>query len=580
MKVIIILLINISFILNLNAQVKQRIAVLNLESVGVSKTESVTLTDRLRSELVKTGSFTIIERSEMDDILQEQGFQLTGCTTDECVVEAGKLLNVSHICAGSIGKVGALYTVSVRLIDVETGEILKIVTEDSHGSIENVLTSSMRNVALKLSGRIASGGVLTEGSGDIYLKTEPPGAEIYLDNVNTGKTSPASLRNVAAGQHLIKVVKGNFIGTKSVTIKANDIVQETVGPEKARGGIKIYSDPPEAEIIIDGESNGKTPKIVRELPVGDHLLVLKMAGYEEYRKTVQVNFNQLVNIDGKLQRLADLNIKSNPSDVEIYIDGKYYGRTPKLLKSFSGGSYNLSLKKKGYTDYKQEIKIVSGKTFSIKGNLEKQIGTVKFTSYQPGALIKMNGKTYRLSKKEINLPTGDYSFEISQPGYESKNFDIIVEYNKTNNLNVALQRKTKGKAFTRSLFLPGWGQAYQGKTTRAWIYPIAFVGSGAGAIYCTMQYNTAVTDYNEIRNQYLSAVDENEINRLRGEMDAKYDEVNSLETTRNIFYVTTAAIWLWNVLDTVILPAAWEKIVSFSAQNDNEKVWAGVVVKL
>ena len=106
MKVIIIFLIHVSFILNLNAQVKQRIAVLNLESVGVSKTESITLTDRLRSELVKTGSFTIIERSEMDEILQEQGFQLTGCTTDECVVEAGKVLNVSHICAGRLARHG------------------------------------------------------------------------------------------------------------------------------------------------------------------------------------------------------------------------------------------------------------------------------------------------------------------------------------------------------------------------------------------------------------------------------------------------------------------------------------------
>ena len=71
---------------------KKHIAIMQLESVSVSKAESVTLTDRLRSELVKTGSFTIIERSEMDEILKEQGFQITGCTSDECVVEAGRLL--------------------------------------------------------------------------------------------------------------------------------------------------------------------------------------------------------------------------------------------------------------------------------------------------------------------------------------------------------------------------------------------------------------------------------------------------------------------------------------------------------
>ena len=53
-----------------------RIAILNLDAVSISNSESITLTDRLRSELVNTGSFIVIERSEMDEILKEQGFQL------------------------------------------------------------------------------------------------------------------------------------------------------------------------------------------------------------------------------------------------------------------------------------------------------------------------------------------------------------------------------------------------------------------------------------------------------------------------------------------------------------------------
>jgi hypothetical protein len=342
----------------------------------------------------------------------------------------------------------------------------------------------------------------------------------------------------------------------------------------------MYSNPPEAEIIIDGESYGKTPKIVKELSVGDHQIILLMDGYEEYMETVQVTFNQLANIDLKLKRLSDLDIKSNPTDADIYIDGKFYGRTPKLLKSFSSGAYNLSFKKKGYKDNDHKIKVVSGETKFIEVNLEQQIGTVKFISYQPGVLIKMNGKTYKLNKEEINLPSGDYTFELSKQGFEDKEIDIIVENNKTNTINVALQSKTKGKALTRSLLLPGWGQSYQGKTTRAWLYPTAFVGSGAGAIYFTLQYNTAVTDYNEIRDQYLSEVDEDEIDRLRAEMDAKYDELNSLETTRNIFYVTTVAIWLWNVLDTVVLPPVWPENVSLSVQSENEKIWAGITMEL
>jgi hypothetical protein len=68
----------------------------------------------------------------MDEILQEQGLQQTDCTSDVCAVEIGKLLNIRLICAGSIGKEGALYSVSLRMIDVESSKILFMVTEDCH----------------------------------------------------------------------------------------------------------------------------------------------------------------------------------------------------------------------------------------------------------------------------------------------------------------------------------------------------------------------------------------------------------------------------------------------------------------
>ena len=71
----------------LSAQEHQSIAVLEFEGRGISAYEAGSLTDRLRSELVKTGAITVVERGRMDRILEEQDFQLTGCTSDECAVE-------------------------------------------------------------------------------------------------------------------------------------------------------------------------------------------------------------------------------------------------------------------------------------------------------------------------------------------------------------------------------------------------------------------------------------------------------------------------------------------------------------
>jgi len=88
----------------------------------------------------------------MDEILIEQGFQLSACTTNECVVEAGKLMGVEHMVAGNIAKIDNLFTIDIRLIDVETGKVLKTATEDCECALKDVLTNSLGNVARLLAG--------------------------------------------------------------------------------------------------------------------------------------------------------------------------------------------------------------------------------------------------------------------------------------------------------------------------------------------------------------------------------------------------------------------------------------------
>lgn len=130
---------------------KANIAVLDLEAISVTPNEARTLTNKLRGELVRTRKYTVIERSQMEEILNEQGFQLTGmCSTDECYVEAGKLLGVEQLVGGSIGRVGNTYLISLRLIDVETGVIIKLVDEEIEGSIDEVLKTGISSVVKKL----------------------------------------------------------------------------------------------------------------------------------------------------------------------------------------------------------------------------------------------------------------------------------------------------------------------------------------------------------------------------------------------------------------------------------------------
>jgi TolB-like protein len=128
------------------------VAVINFEALGLSQVEAAALTDRFRSELFKTGKFTVLERDKMDEILVEQGLQQSGCTSSECLVEMGKLLNVHQIFAGSVSQFGNLFSVTVRLVDIQTGKIQDSNSQDFNSGKEKLLTEGMRAVALYFAG--------------------------------------------------------------------------------------------------------------------------------------------------------------------------------------------------------------------------------------------------------------------------------------------------------------------------------------------------------------------------------------------------------------------------------------------
>jgi TolB-like protein len=129
------------------------IAVNNLKAIGVTENEALSLTDALRSELGKSGKYQVMERSQMDEILKEQGFQRSGaCDEASCAIEMGKILAVNYMVMGTIGMVGKTYTLSVRFVEVGTGKILKDFTEYHKGTADELLTRVIPMLSQKITG--------------------------------------------------------------------------------------------------------------------------------------------------------------------------------------------------------------------------------------------------------------------------------------------------------------------------------------------------------------------------------------------------------------------------------------------
>jgi TolB-like protein len=138
------------------AQNKVNVAVLDLEGdkKEFSREDLMAVTSRFETELMKTGVFQILERRNMDVILQEQGFQQSGaCNTSECQVEIGQLLGVEQIISGSITKMGNIITLNVKMVDVGSGQNKISHALDIKGDLELLMRGGCYEMAAIISGK-------------------------------------------------------------------------------------------------------------------------------------------------------------------------------------------------------------------------------------------------------------------------------------------------------------------------------------------------------------------------------------------------------------------------------------------
>lgn len=140
----------------------QRCAVLEFKAgVGISQAD-VDGISAIFITYFRPSGYTMVERTQIDKVIEELGFQRSNMTQSQ-MVRIGRILNVSKIVVGDINFVMNQYNVDARVISVETGTI--IATEGATFATSSY-RNSMQNVATKLAAKIAitSGGSVNASS--------------------------------------------------------------------------------------------------------------------------------------------------------------------------------------------------------------------------------------------------------------------------------------------------------------------------------------------------------------------------------------------------------------------------------
>jgi hypothetical protein len=83
-------------------------------------------TERLILSAESSDIFTLVERKDIQKILEEQNLQLSGVTEGEDAVKIGQILNADVLITGNLFGKDDSFELFLRLVRVETGEILSI----------------------------------------------------------------------------------------------------------------------------------------------------------------------------------------------------------------------------------------------------------------------------------------------------------------------------------------------------------------------------------------------------------------------------------------------------------------------
>lgn len=107
------------------------IAIRDFKGVGISAEEAAIVSSKLQTEFVHSRRFEVLERSAIEEITREMEFNASGiCDDANCLVELGKMLSVEKLIVGSVGKLEGSYTLTMRLLDIETGTIENSYSSD------------------------------------------------------------------------------------------------------------------------------------------------------------------------------------------------------------------------------------------------------------------------------------------------------------------------------------------------------------------------------------------------------------------------------------------------------------------
>ena len=134
------------------------------------------VTELMAVEISKQPPFTVVERDHLDQLMKEYRLADLGVVDKDSAAQFGKMLGAQSVLSGTIAEAGPLYIVTVRMVDVETAQVL--VAGSTEVQRAGLVALSADAVELRSKPR-ALAAALLPGGGQFYNR-EPVKGAVFL----------------------------------------------------------------------------------------------------------------------------------------------------------------------------------------------------------------------------------------------------------------------------------------------------------------------------------------------------------------------------------------------------------------
>jgi len=404
------------------AQQRPRLAVMDLwAGEGISAGKARSFTGVLRTYLIKTGKFTVINRSDIEEIARNHEIELAICSEDACLLKLGMLLAAEKLVVGDIGQLGGGYLVNARLVNI-AGNTLEEEDAATRTFQEGELLGAMESLAAELAGIRGAGGGFPgtevpigdevepwrpDAAADVFVRfeSEPAGAMLEIDSQLVGETP--TTRALAPGFYRVAMKKLRYLSrTEQVVVKPEMApVSWTLQPNF--GWLTITSRPRGLALRVNDEGFGRTPISRKEMNPGTYRVIVADPKYHESGRQVVIERGEHEEVSLEpTPRQGGVKIEAVDRDGSavagtVFVDGSEAGRTWAPI-TLIVGRHEVEVRSEG-GHWSETVEVTEGKLKSVPAKLGGAGAT--------GELF-----TNSLGMELVRIPAG--SFQMGSPSSE------------------------------------------------------------------------------------------------------------------------------------------------------------------